>query len=114
MSSPFSDGLSRPAFLILLALANESGHGLGIIDRVERATRGAVKLGPGTLYGALHGLVEAGFIRETADRPDPAHDDPRRRYYRLTPKGERALKADAEKLRVLVDAARERRVLGGA
>jgi DNA-binding PadR family transcriptional regulator len=103
--------LSRSAFLVLLALSREAGHGLGIVDRVERATGGKVKLGPGTLYGTLHGLAGAGLIRETAEPPDPADDDPRRRYYRLTPKGERALKADAERLEVLVAAARERRVL---
>jgi DNA-binding PadR family transcriptional regulator len=109
-----ADGLSRSAFLVLLALADAPAHGLGIVDRVERATEGRVKLGPGTLYGTLHGLVTEGLIRETREVPDPADDDPRRRYYRLTPKGERALKADAERLEVLVAAARDRRLLGGS
>ena len=112
--SPRSDGLSRSAFLVLLALADEAGHGLGIVDRVERATGGQVKLGPGTLYGTLHLLVETGMIRETSEAPDPSDDDPRRKYYRITPKGERALKADAARLEVLVTAARGRRLLGGA
>jgi len=114
MNKTHTEGLSRSAFLILLALADQPCHGLGIVDRVERATAGRVKLGPGTLYGTLHSLASAGLVRETDDAPDPNDDDPRRRYYRLTPKGERVLKADAERLEVLVAAARERRLLGGA
>ena len=104
--------LPRSAFLVLLALADGPGHGLGIVARIEDATHGRVKLGPGTLYGTLQSLASAGLIRLTAEAPDPHDDDPRRRYYKLTPKGEKALRAEAARLRVLVDAAAARRVLG--
>jgi DNA-binding PadR family transcriptional regulator len=103
-----SSGLPRASFLILLALADGPAHGLGIVDRVESASQGAVTLGPGTLYGTLQSLAGDGLIRETSDRPDPKDDDPRRRYYRLTPKGERELRAETGRLRVLVDAATSR------
>jgi DNA-binding PadR family transcriptional regulator len=108
----FTDGLSRSSFLILLALADQARHGLAIIDRVAEASGGEVKLGAGTLYGTLQKLVVAGLIRETATPPDPQNHDTRRRYYRLTPKGERLLKAEAVRLRSLVRAAVAGQVLG--
>ena len=110
--APRADGLPRSSFLVLLALAEQPRHGLGIVDHVEHATHGSVKLGPGTLYGTLQKLVSIGHIRETAMTPDPADHDPRRRYYRITAKGERALKDEAARLRTLVDAAVAVSILG--
>jgi DNA-binding PadR family transcriptional regulator len=103
--------LSRSAFLVLLALADQPRHGLAIIDRVAEATRGEVKLGPGTLYGTLQKLVADGMIRETSEAPDPADHDPRRRYYKLTPKAQRELKSEATRMRSLVHAAVDHRIL---
>ena len=110
---PRESTLPRSSFLILLALSEQPRHGLGIVDEVENASGGEVRMGPGTLYGSLQKLVQDGLIR-TSDAPDPDDDDPRRRYYRLTAKGERALRSEAAKLRALVDAAAQRRVLGDA
>jgi DNA-binding PadR family transcriptional regulator len=109
-----TSAVSRSAFLILLALHDGPCHGLGVVDRVERATNGQVKLGPGTLYGTLHTLAADQMIRESAAPEDAVDDDPRRRYYRITPRGDRALRAEAARLRVLVDAAAARRVLEDA
>jgi len=106
--------LPRSGFLVLLALAEGPGHGLGIVGRVESATGGSVKLGPGTLYGTLQNLVGAGLIRETGAPAGADDDDPRRRYYRVTSRGDKALKAEAERLRVLVRAAAARQLLGDA
>ena len=100
--------LPRSAYLVLLALADRPRHGLAIIDRVEQATHGRMKMGPGTLYGTLQKLEASGLIRETADAPDPDDDDTRRRYYRITTRGERALAEETVSLRVLVDAAARR------
>ena len=100
-----SEGLSRSAFLILFALAEQPRHGLAIIDSIATSTKGRVKLGPGTLYGTLQKLLAAGLIREAAAAPDPDDDDPRRRYYALTPKAKRELKSEAVRMRALVDAA---------
>jgi DNA-binding PadR family transcriptional regulator len=98
--------LPRAAFLVLLALSDRPGHGLAIVDRIEETTGGRVKMGPGTLYGTLQKLQLSGLIRETKDAPNPDDHDNRRRYYRLTPKGEGVLRAEAEQLRVLAEAAR--------
>jgi DNA-binding PadR family transcriptional regulator len=105
------DVLPRASFLILLALSERPRHGLGIVEDVEDASGGEIKLGPGTLYGSLQKLAQDGLIKETSAPPDPADHDPRRRYYRLTPKGERALKLEASRMRALVGAAAKRRVL---
>lgn len=105
--------LPRSSFLVLLALSDRPRHGLGIVDRVEELSRRDVKMGPGTLYGTLQKLASTGLIRETADAPDPDDDDSRRRYYRITPRGDRALKAEAARMRLLVDAAVAGRILGG-
>jgi len=107
-----TEGLSRSAFLVLLAVADRARHGLGIIDEVEASTGGKVKLGPGTLYGTIQKVEAEGLIRETTAVPDPADDDPRRRYYRITAAGQRALRREAERMSALVDAALDKRVLG--
>lgn len=107
-----NEGLSRSAFLILLALADRPRHGLAIIDRVEESSRGDLKMGPGTLYGTLQKLAAAGLIREKRHAPDPDDHDTRRRYYGVTPKGERALKAEAARLRTMVQAASKQKLFG--
>lgn len=112
MAARGEDGLARASFLILLALSEGPAHGLGLVGRVEEATHGQVKLGPGTLYGTLQTLLAQGLVRDTDPPASPDHSDPRRRYYRLTPRGDRALRAEATRLRLLVKAAEARQVLG--
>lgn len=107
-----NDGLARSSFLVLLSLADQPRHGLAIVDRVEEASGGEVRLGPGTLYGTLQKLVAGGLIRETTEVPDPEDHDSRRRYYKLTPRGQRALKDEAARLRALVRAAVAQDILG--
>ena len=106
--------LTPPAFQILLALVDQDRHGLGIVVEVEERTQGDVRLGPGTLYGTLKRLREVGFIEETPDAPDPSHDDPRRRYYTITPSGREVLAREARRLEVLVHTARAKAVLDSA
>jgi len=113
MSPRAESSLSRSAFLILLALTDQARHGLGIVDEVEARTGGEVKLGPGTLYTMLKRLLEEGHIRETSRVPDPADDDPRRRYYRITARGLAALRTEAEQMRRLVEVAAHKNVLEG-
>jgi DNA-binding PadR family transcriptional regulator len=70
-----------------------------------------VRLGPGTLYGAISRLLEDGIVAESEERPDPEMDDTRRRYYRLTQLGGRVLTAETERLADLVKAARSTKVV---
>src|SRR5215471_15923012 len=77
-----------PAVLhILLALSTEERHGYGIMKQVESESQGKVKMGPGTLYGSIGRMIEAGLIRESDKRVDPEMDDERRIYYNLTTAG---------------------------
>ena len=73
---------------ILRALADgEERHGYAIMEAVEEHTSGKVMLGPGVLYRAIGHMLEDGLIVQTDRRPDPALEDERRRYYRITPRG---------------------------
>ena len=96
---------------ILLALVDEERHGYGIMLEVGRLTGGATKMGPGTLYGTLKRLLAAKLVEESDERPDPALDDERRRYYRLTALGRRVAAAEAERLAQLVHIARAKRLV---
>jgi DNA-binding PadR family transcriptional regulator len=103
--------LTAPALHILLALVDGDRHGLGIADDVHAFTNGRIALGPGTLYGAIKRLLDAGLIVDAPARPKAVEDDPRRRYYRLTVAGRRAVEAEARALAQVVDVARLKRVL---
>ncbi|MEZ4706026.1 MAG: PadR family transcriptional regulator [Caldilineaceae bacterium] len=103
--------LKRAEFHILLALAGGEQHGYSIMQEVDVLTDSAVQLGPGTLYTSIKRMVNDGLIEESDNRPDPALDDQRRRYYRLTDLGLRVAAAEAKRLANLVDVARARRLL---
>ena len=94
--------LAPAAFHILMALAEDDRHGYAIMEHVSARTRRAVRLSPGTLYRTIQRLLEQGLILETRERPAPEDDDERRRYYRLTPYGRAAARAEARRLAGLV------------
>ena len=98
--------LSTPVFHILVALAGQDRHGYSIMQDVAARTDGRIRLSPGTLYGSVRRLLEDGLIAETGERPDPEHDDERRRYYRLTPHGQAVAVAEASRLERLLGQAR--------
>ena len=104
--------MTEAAFHVLLALADGEKHGYAIKKEVSRRTGGKVRLGPGTLYGIIKRLLLDGLVVESADRPDPALDDERRRYYRMTRLGHRVAKAEARRLQELLDTARAKKLLG--
>jgi DNA-binding PadR family transcriptional regulator len=95
---------------ILLALADADRHGYGIMQEVARLTDNAVRMGPGTLYGTIKRMLASRLIEAADERPDPALDDERRRYYRLTSLGRRALAAESARVANLLAAARAKKV----
>lgn len=97
--------LSPAVLHVLLALSTAERHGYGIMKQVEADSQGQVKMGPGTLYGSLARMMEAGLIRESDKRVDPAMDDQRRIYYELTGAGRTALEAELERYRGVVSVA---------
>jgi len=99
-------------FNILLALADSEKHGYGIMQEVEANTKGQVLMGPGTLYGSIKRMLQAGLIEESDERADPEMDDQRRKYYKLTNLGRRVLSMEAERLASQVMIARAKNVLG--
>jgi DNA-binding PadR family transcriptional regulator len=103
--------LTPPVFHILVALAEEERHGYGIMLDVAKQTNDALQLGPGTLYGCLKRLCAARLVAESDERPDPALDDQRRRYYRITDSGRQAVQAEAQRLAGAVEMAKARRLL---
>jgi DNA-binding PadR family transcriptional regulator len=97
--------LHKDTFHILVSLADRDRHGYSVMQDVAERTSGAVRLSPSTLYGAIRRLLEQGLIEELSERPDPEHDDERRRYYRLSTLGRKVAVAEARRLeRLLADA----------
>jgi DNA-binding PadR family transcriptional regulator len=90
--------LSAPMFQVLIALADGEKHGYAIIKEVTRRTLGEVKLGAGTLYAIIRKFEGDGMVEESDERPDPALDDERRRYYRLTAFGREVAQAEAKRM----------------
>src|SRR5271170_8433087 len=99
--------LPSVTFHLLLALAEDDRHGYAIIQDVAARTGGGLRLSAGTLYRSIQRMLEQGLIIETRDRPAPADDDERRRYYRITPYGEAVAQAEARRLTQLVRLARQ-------
>ncbi len=95
---------------ILLALTTGDKHGYAIMKEIEAFTGEAVRMGPGTLYGAVKQMLKAGLIEESSERPDPDLDDERRRYYRLTGLGRQALDAEVVRMEHLTQTARKKQM----
>lgn len=94
--------LTPAVFHILLALSTKERHGYDIMKQVEADSDGALMMGAGTLYGSLKRMLEAGLVAEGDKRADPAIDDARRIYYRITDVGSRALSDELDRYQKLV------------
>ncbi len=109
MPTPSVDSRVTPAMLhILLALAEEELHGYGIMQTIEDRTKGAVEIGPGTLYRTLGHLLERGLIRELPSGQG------NRKTYAITPAGREVARGEAERLSLLVAWANDSSLLQGA
>ena len=105
--------LTTAGFQVLLALASGHSHGYAVMGFVDQLTDGQIRLGPGTLYRTLARLVAEDLVSESETNDPNAPHDARRRYYRLTPLGERAVREEAELMARLVDAAQTAGLLDG-
>ena len=83
--------LTEQMFYVLLCLREEC-CGMDILDKVPDMTQGRVSVGSGTLYNLLEQFCGEGMIRETKV-------EGRKRSYILTPKGERLLEREYERIR---------------
>ena len=102
--------LRPPCSNILLALSSGERHGYGIMKQVEADLQGKVTMGPGTLYGSLKRMLDAGLVRESDKRVDPEMDDERRIYYQITGIGAEALAAELERYQRIVTVAQQRKL----
>lgn len=85
--------------LILKALSVHPLHGLGVSRRVEQITRGEYRVGPGSLFPALHRLEQKGWLAASEGESENRR---RARFYRLTPAGKRQLGKETEQWRRVV------------
>ena len=98
--------LTPQRFHILLALSEQDLHGSAIVRRVLDHTDGELHLWPATLYGNLESLRKDGLIVELGAGERPEGESEKRRYYRLTSEGRRALSSNAERMTRLAEVAR--------
>ena len=98
--------LTPAVFHILLALADGPRHGYAIMQAVEESAGTEMRMGPGTIYGSLQRMEEAGLVRELSPG---GHE--RRRVFVLQPFGRRALEAEAQRLARLAALLRSRRLI---
>jgi DNA-binding PadR family transcriptional regulator len=102
--------LTPAVFHILLALSSGERHGYGLMKQVEADSQGKVSMGPGTLYGSLKRMLDAGLVTESDKRVDPEMDDERRIYYQITGTDAQALARELERYKRIVTLAQERKL----
>jgi DNA-binding PadR family transcriptional regulator len=105
--------LHPQVFHVLLALGEDTFHGYGIIQAFEALMGGRETLLPGSLYGTLSRMVNAGLIEEVDSPPAQASGGPPRRYYRATAYGRKVARAESERMERLLAVARARKLAPG-
>ncbi len=106
--------LTPRTFHILMALSAEARNGYRIMGAIEENSKGKVRVGPGTLYEALHRLRGRGLIEEADPAADEKSDGRKQRFYRCTTLGLRVLRAEAERLAADLELLRGSELSGGA
>ena len=103
--------LTPGMFQVLIALADGDKHGYAVIKEVARRTDGEIALSAGTLYTIIRRFEQEGVIAESAQRPDAALDDERRRYYGLTEFGRDVARAEARRMETALGMARAKNLI---
>ena len=96
--------LTEPVLWILLSLASQPRHGYSLMKDVESLSEGRVRLGTGTMYGALGRLLEESWI-EPFEQLDTSRE---KQAYRLTATGRARLRDELDRLRHLTRTAAAR------
>ena len=99
--------LSETTFFILLSMIKEPKHGYGIMKDVLLLSQQRIELSTGTLYGALKRMQENAWI-EPAELPHEQATGRERKGYRLTPYGQKIVKAELARLQSIIQAVRLR------
>lgn len=94
--------LSDKTLQVLLALAQGDTHGYGVLKRIRANTDDRVHMGVSTLYAVIQRLERDGLIEQSVPDIDPALDDERRTYYRLTERGREACEAELQRMEAIV------------
>jgi DNA-binding PadR family transcriptional regulator len=102
--------LSEPVLLILLSLADQPRHGYALLKDIETLSGGRVRMGTGTLYGALRRLLEDQWIQRF-EQDDTSRE---KQAYRLTAAGRRQLQQEVQRMKQLTRAANSRLRTGEA
>ena len=106
-----TDEVREPTFLVLVALADQRRHGYGIIQEVERISKGETTLRAGTLYAMLDRLTDDGLVEVEGEE---VVDGRLRRYYQLTARGSTVLTEESRRrVATSKEALRRLRVAGG-
>lgn len=103
--------LTPAVFHILLALADGALHGYGIMQSVKETAN--LEMGPGTIYGSIQRMEDAGLVHEASRPKEEDGGDSRRRYYGLTGDGRKALETEAQRLARLAELVRAKKLLPG-
>lgn len=101
MNEPSVSPLSQSVLLILLSLAEQPRHGYSIMKDVEEMSRKRVVLSTGTLYGALHRLLEDHWIERFVE----SESSRSRQAYLLTREGRRRLRLEIARMKHLTELA---------
>lgn len=97
-----TEPLTESYFFILLCLYNGPNHGYGIMQETSCLTKDRVKIGSGTMYGAINKMLKKRWIKETrSDNPE----DYRKRLYQITDIGKQILEQEKNRLKELVECA---------
>lgn len=98
--------LTPAVFHVLLALASGESHGYGVMKRVQEDS--GIEMGPGTVYGTLRRLRDAGWVEPGENDGGDAR---RGRSFRLTPSGRTALHLEARRIARIAGMEEVRRLL---
>lgn len=92
--------LTESYFFILLCLYNEPNHGYGIMQETAKLTQDRVKIGSGTMYGAVRNMLKKKWITEFYSNKA---EDNRKRLYQITDEGKKMIENERKRLKELVD-----------